>query len=310
MDGPDVIIDIFGEISEDTFKDVLNKTKALPDGSKVELRISSYGGEILRSFAIIDSLKRFYTHGNIIGFACSAAAIIAISCTECSMSENASILLHSAWAVSVNGEDPGIKHCNDLQVEIIHKRCPEFSTKFLDEDVWLTAKECLALHLADNIYIDVPFDVMATCKRYAAKLSHLTNIKGESQMDEEKIEEIVEEIKENELAVDESADQVEEEKAEEENHDILEVIEKLSEEINSLKARMVALEEMREEKVEEEEKVEAECGEDHEQERINNIYKNIVAPQAKVAIGTPKAAAMKPVQKVDYKAYKKFILDE
>lgn len=117
-------------------------------------------------------------------------------------------------------------------------------------------------------------------------------------MEEEKINEVVEEVKE-EVAEPEMP----------ENHDLIEVIEKLSEELNALKARVMALEEVKEEEVKEE-KIEAACGDedaDADKERINNIYKNIVAPQARVAIGTPKAAAAKVVHKVDYKAFKSFI---
>lgn len=115
-------------------------------------------------------------------------------------------------------------------------------------------------------------------------------------MEEEKINEVVEEVKE-EVAEPEMP----------ENHDLIEVIEKLSEELNALKARVMALEEVKEEEVKEE-KIEAACGdEDADRERINNIYKNIVTPQARVAIGAPKAAAAKVIHKVDYKAFKSFI---
>ena len=123
-------------------------------------------------------------------------------------------------------------------------------------------------------------------------------------MPDEKVNEVVEEVKEE---VKEEEDPEMESEMEPENHDVIEVIEKLTEELNALKARVMALEEVKEE-VKEEEKVEAECG-DPEQDRINNIYKNIVAPQARVAIGAPKAATPKVVNKVDYKKFASFILD-
>lgn len=298
------IISIIDEIDEQTYKDVVNSTRELQDGAEVILEISSYGGEILRAFAIIDLLKRFKTKADIIGFACSAAAIIALSCDECSMSENSSMLLHSAWVVSADGKepDPGIKRCNDLQLEIIHKRCPEFDADLINKDTWLSAEECLALHLADNIYILDNIDYTATCKKYAAKLSYLNSIKGDTIMDEsvkEVVEQVQEEVKEDKAPV------TEENEVKEDNHDLLEVVEKLSEEINALKARVVALEEVKEEVKEKE--IEAECGDkDNEQERINNIYKNIVAPQACVSIGAPKAVA-KVTHEVDYKKFANFI---
>ena len=93
------------------------------------------------------------------------------------------------------------------------------------------------------------------------------------------------------------------------DHDLIDVIEKLTEEVNALKARVVALEEVKEENVEEKVEAEATCGEDATKERINNIYRNIMMPQACVSIGAPKAAVQKHVNKVDYKAFKNFITD-
>ena len=293
-------IEIFDDITSKTFSDIFHRTQDLPDGTEVELIINSYGGLILDTISIIETLKRFHTKSNILGFACSAAAILAISCEECSMSENASMLIHSAWNDESDSDDPGIKRCNELQLSIIRKRCPEFDPVFkpgdVKTDVWLSAEDCLKLHLADNIYINDAIDYRALCRQYAAKLSN-TYLNKEIKMEEEKINEVVEEVKE-EVAEPEMP----------ENHDLIEVIEKLSEELNALKARVMALEEVKEEEVKEEEKIEAACSdEDADRERINNIYKNIVTPQARVAIGTPKAAAAKVIHKVDYKAFKSFI---
>ena len=95
-----------------------------------------------------------------------------------------------------------------------------------------------------------------------------------------------------------------------ENHDLVEVVEKLTEELNALKARVLALETPAEEvKEEKEEAPVAEVGCDDKQERINNIYKNIMQPLARVSIGAPKAATSKTVHTVDYKAFKSFIND-
>lgn len=294
------IIEIFGDISGDTFSDIVHATRDLPDGAHVELQIASYGGELLPTISIIETLKRFHTHANIVGFACSAAAILALSCEECSMSENASMLLHSAWSDMADSDDPGIKRCNELQLQIIKNRCPEFDERLIETDTWLSAEDCLKLHLADNIYITDNINYKALCNKFVAKLQSVLFNK-ETNMEEEKINEVIEEVKED------AAEVPAEESMPEENHDLVEVIEKLTEELNALKARVVALEEIKEEK--EEEKIEAECGDDPDRERINNIYKNIVAPQASVAIGTPKAASTRVVNKVDYKKFASFILD-
>ena len=297
QDKEKIIIQIFDDITEKTFKQIKQKTDELPDGSTIELQIASYGGLLLNTISIIEILKRFCTKANVIGFACSAAAILAISCDECSMSENSSMLLHSAWSDDADSNDPGIKRCNELQMSIIKKRCPNFDPKLLNTDTWLSAEECLEMKLVDNIYIDDnKIDYVALCKKYAAKLSTL---KLEASMQDEKTNEIIEEVKE-EVKENQPIEVTPEEK-----HDIIEVIEKLTEEVNALKARVQALETPDDVK---EEEVQAECS-DPEQERINNVYRSIVAPQARVAIGSPKASCEKVVHKVDYKNFKSFIND-
>ena len=305
MEKPDVkTFEIFDDLTSETFSDIYHATRDLPDGATVELVINSYGGLLLDTISIIETLKRFHTKANVIGFACSAAAILAISCDECIMSENASMLIHSAWNEMSDADDPGIKRCNELQLSIIKNRCPDFDPKDIQKDTWLSAEECLKLNLVDNIYNTDSIDYLATCKRYAAKLSNIYNIttptsNKENNMEDIKVNEIVEDVKE----------EVAEQNAPVDDHDLIDVIEKLTEEVNALKARVVALEEVKEEKVEEKVEAEATCGDDPNKERINNIYKNITMPQACVSIGAPKAAAQKRVNKVDYKAFKNFIND-
>ena len=305
MEKPDVkVFEIFDDLTSETFSDIYHATRDLPDGATVELVINSYGGLLLDTISIIETLKRFHTKANVIGFACSAAAILAISCDECVMSENASMLVHSAWNEMSDADDPGIKRCNELQLSIIKNRCPEFDPKDIQKDTWLSAEECLKLNLVDNIYNNDSIDYLATCKRYAAKLSNIYNIttptsNKENNMEDIKVNEIVEDVKED----------VAEQNMPVDDHDLIDVIEKLTEEVNALKARVVALEEVKEEKVEEKVEAEATCGDDATKERINNIYKNIMMPQACVSIGAPKAAAQKHVNKVDYKAFKNFIND-
>ena len=305
MEKPDVqTFEIFDDLTSETFSDIYHATRYLPDGATVELVINSYGGLLLDTISIIETLKRFHTKANVIGFACSAAAILAISCDECIMSENASMLIHSAWNEMSDADDPGIKRCNELQLSIIKNRCPEFDPKDIQKDTWLSAEECLKLNLVDNIYNTDSIDYLATCKRYAAKLSNIYNIatptsNKENNMEDIKVNEIVEDVKE----------EVAEQNVPVDDHDLIDVIEKLTEEVNALKARVVALEEVKEEKVEEKVEAEATCGDDPNKERINNIYRNIMMPQACVSIGAPKAAAQKRVNKVDYKAFKNFIID-
>ena len=290
------------------------------------MNIASYGGELLPTISIIDLIKskNLKTTANIVGFAASAAAILALSCDVVTMSSLGSLMIHSAWSEMSDSDDPGIKRCNQVQLQIINKRCKAISDKTLKQDNWYNANECLKLGLIDNIQ-----DNSAIINAFYAKL------KSEVLPMDEKVQEVVENIKElvesGDVSPETASDVVEElhedvkvgadksaetpvaeepvvEEPAKDDHDLLEVIEKLTEEVMNLKARVLALEDVgTKETVDEEVKAESNCGESEDDKiknRINNIYNSITMPQAVVA-NAPKAKNV--VQKVDYKTYKAFI---
>ena len=258
------------------------------------------------------------TTANIVGFAASAAAILALSCDVVTMSSLGSLMIHSAWSEMSDSDDPGIKRCNQVQLQIINKRCKAISDKTLKQDNWYNANECLKLGLIDNIQ-----DNSAIINAFYAKL------KSEVLPMDEKVQEVVENIKElvesGDVSPETASDVVEElhedvkvetpvaeepavKEPAKDDHDLLEVIEKLTEEVMNLKARVLALEDVgTKETVDEEPKAEVGCNESEDDKiknRINNIYNSITMPQAVVA-NAPKAKNV--VQKVDYKTYKAFI---
>ena len=315
-----VSINIFEDITPYTLSKISSILENVKDGDDLELNIASYGGEILPTISIIDLIKSkdLKTTANIVGFAASAAAILALSCDVVTMSSLGSLMIHSAWSEMSNSDDPGIKRCNQVQLQIINKRCKAISDKTLKQDNWYNANECLKLGLIDNIQ-----DNSAIINAFYAKL------KSEVLPMDEKVQEVVENIKElvesGDVSPETASDVVEElhedvkvetpvaeePAAEEEkpnDHDLLEVIEKLTEEVMNLKARVLALEDVKvDETVVEEPKAETGCGESEDDKiknRINNIYNSITMPQAVVA-NAPKAKNV--VQKVDYKTYKAFI---
>lgn len=315
-----VSINIFEDITPYTLSKISSILENVKDGDDLELNIASYGGEILPTISIIDLIKSksLKTTANIVGFAASAAAILALSCDVVTMSSLGSLMIHSAWSEMSDSDDPGIKRCNQVQLQIINKRCKAISDKTLKQDNWYNANECLKLGLIDNIQ-----DNSTIINAFYAKL------KSEVLPMDEKVQEVVENIKElvesGDVSPETASDVVEElhedvkveapvaeEPAVEEekpnDHDLLEVIEKLTEEVMNLKARVLALEDVKvDETVVEEPKAETGCGESEDDKiknRINNIYNSITMPQAVVA-NAPKAKNV--VQKVDYKTYKAFI---
>ena len=322
-----VSINIFEDITPYTLSKVSSILESVKDGDDLELNIASYGGQILPTISIIDLIKskNLKTTANIVGFAASAAAILALSCDVVTMSSLGSLMIHSAWSEMSDSDDPGIKRCNQVQLQIINKRCKAISDKTLKQDNWYNANECLKLGLIDNIQ-----DNSAIINAFYAKL------KSEVLPMDEKVQEVVENIKElvesGDVSPETAGDVVEElhedikvtetpvaeEPAVEEekpnDHDLLEVIEKLTEEVMNLKARVLALEDVGAKEtvdesasVDEEVKAETGCRESEDEKvkaRINYIYNSITMPQAVVA-NAPKAKNV--VHKVDYKTYKAFI---
>ena len=315
-----VSINIFEDITPYTLSKVSSVLESVKDGDDLELNIASYGGELLPAISIIDLIqsKHLKTTANIVGFAASAAAILALSCDVVTMSSLGSLMIHSAWSEMSDSDDPGIKRCNQVQLQIINKRCKAINDKTLKQDHWYSAYDCLELGLIDKIQND-----STIINAFYAKL------KSEVLPMDEKVQEVVENIKElvesGDVSPETASDVVEElhedvkvgapvaeEPAVEEkpnDHDLLEVIEKLTEEVMNLKARVLALEDVGTKDTVSEDEVKAEtgCGESEDDKiknRINNIYNSITMPQAVIA-NAPKAKNV--VQKVDYKTYKAFI---
>lgn len=315
-----VSINIFEDITPYTLSKVSSILESVKDDDDLELNIASYGGELLPAISIIDLIqsKHLKTTANIVGFAASAAAILALSCDVVTMSSLGSLMIHSAWSEMSDSDDPGIRRCNQVQLQIINKRCKAINDKTLKQDHWYSAYDCLELGLIDKIQND-----STIINAFYAKL------KSEVLPMDEKVQEVVENIKElvesGDVSPETASDVVEElhedvkvtetpvaEEAPVEekpnDHDLLEVIEKLTEEVMNLKARVLALEDVdTKEMVDEEPKAEVGCNESEDEKiknRINNIYNSITMPQAVIA-NAPKAKNV--VQKVDYKTYKAFI---
>ena len=323
-----VSINIFEDITPYTLSKVSNILESIKDGDDLELNIASYGGELLPAISIIDLIqsKHLNTTANIVGFAASAAAILALSCDVVTMSSLGSLMIHSAWSELHEDDDPGIKRCNQVQLQIINKRCKAIDDKTLKQDHWYNAYDCLELGLIDKIqndstiinafYAKVRSEVLPMDEKVQEVVENIKELVESGDVSPETASDVVEELHEDvnvetpvaeELSGD--SEKMPSEEPVKDDHDLLEVIEKLTEEVMNLKARVLALEDVGTKETVSDEEVKAEVGcneseDDKIKNRINNIYNSITMPQAVVA-NAPKAKNV--VQKVDYKTYKAFI---
>ena len=317
-----VSINIFEDITPYTLSKVSSILESVKDGDDLELNIASYGGELLPAISIIDLIqsKHLKTTANIVGFAASAAAILALSCDVVTMSSLGSLMIHSAWSEMSDSDDPGIRRCNQVQLQIINKRCKAINDKTLKQDHWYSAYDCLELGLIDKIqndstiinafYAKLKSEVLPMDEKVQEVVENIKELVESGDVSPETASDVVEELHED-VRVTENPVAAEEAPVEEKpsDHDLLEVIEKLTEEVMNLKARVLALEDVDTKDTVSEDEVKAEtgCGEsddDKIKNRINNIYNSITMPQAVIA-NAPKAKNV--VQKVDYKTYKAFI---
>lgn len=316
-----VSINIFEDITPYTLSKVSSILESVKDGDDLELNIASYGGELLPTISIIDLIKskNLKTTANIVGFAASAAAILALSCDVVTMSSLGSLMIHSAWSEMSDSDDPGIKRCNQVQLQIINKRCKAISDKTLKQDNWYNANECLKLGLIDNIqdnstiinafYAKLKSEVLPMDEKVQEVVENIKELVESGDVSPETASDVVEELHEDVKVETPVAEEMPAEEEKPNDHDLLEVIEKLTEEVMNLKARVLALEDVdTKEMVDEEPKAETGCGESADDEkiknRINHIYNSITMPQAVIA-NAPKAKNV--VHKVDYKTYKAFI---
>ena len=317
-----VSINIFEDITPYTLSKVSNILESVKDGDDLELNIASYGGELLPAISIIDLIqsKRLNTTANIVGFAASAAAILALSCDVVTMSSLGSLMIHSAWSESelADSNDPGIKRCNQVQLQIINKRCKAINDKTLKQDHWYNAYDCLELGLIDKrqndstiinaFYAKLKSEVLPMDEKVQEVVENIKELVESGDVSPETASDVVEELHEDVKVETPVAEKMPSEEPAKDDHDLLEVIEKLTEEVMNLKARVLALEDVKvDETVDEEPKAEVGCSESEDEKiknRINNIYNSITMPQAVIA-NAPKAKNV--VQKVDYKTYKAFI---
>ena len=316
-----VSINIFEDITPYTLSKVSNILESVKDGDDLELNIASYGGELLPAISIIDLIqsKHLKTTANIVGFAASAAAILALSCDVVTMSSLGSLMIHSAWSELTDSDDPGIRRCNQVQLQIINKRCKAINDKTLKQDHWYSAYDCLELGLIDKIqndstiinafYAKVRSEVLPMDEKVQEVVENIKELVESGNVSPETASDVVEELHEDVKVETPVAEEMPSEEPVKDDHDLLEVIEKLTEEVMNLKARVLALEDVGTKDTVSDEEVKAEVGcneseDDKIKNRINNIYNSITMPQAVIA-NAPKAKNV--VQKVDYKTYKAFI---
>lgn len=152
---------IRSETSANAFREAL---AAHPDVQQIDLYINSYGGSVFEGTAIYNQLRRHPAHKTVYvdGFACSIASVIAMAGDEIIMPRNTLMMIHNMWMVAAGNANDLRKAADDLDTinaagraayldKAGDKLSEEKLAEMMDAETWLTAEECVALGLADQI---------------------------------------------------------------------------------------------------------------------------------------------------------------
>jgi len=169
----------FGGVTAKQFAADIKKLK----GQHIDLRINSVGGSVTEGAAIYNALKR-HKGGltvHVDGLAASMASVIAMAGEETRMAENALIMIHNPWSMTM-GDAADLRKEADvldkLKATLVNAYVrksgqPRASIeKMMDEETWLDAGEALRLGFVDEI--DEPLAAAASITPEAARARFAT----------------------------------------------------------------------------------------------------------------------------------------
>lgn len=152
---------ITSETSANHFREELAK---YPNASQINIYINSYGGSVFEGTAIYSQLKRHTAQKTVYidGFACSVASVIAMAGDKVVMPANTMMMIHNAWNMVAGNSKELRKAADDLDVIMEGNRqayiaksngkiTEEQLMKLLEDESWLTAKQCLEYGFCDEI---------------------------------------------------------------------------------------------------------------------------------------------------------------
>lgn len=151
------VIDSFWGFSA---QNMLDAVAQAGDAKTLDIYISSPGGDVFESRAIMAQLKRFpgNTVAHIDGLCASAATSIALACNEVEMHDGGFFMIHNASGMAW-GDKTEMRSTADLLEKVEGVIIADYMTKtgkpadaisaMMDAETWMTAQEAL-----DNGFID------------------------------------------------------------------------------------------------------------------------------------------------------------
>lgn len=185
---------IESETSARHFKEVLD---ANPNATEIKLSINSMGGYVSEGIAIYSLLKRHKAnvHVYVDGFACSMASAIAMAGDTVTMGSTAMMMIHDPWIATAGNATELRKVADDLdkQGEAFRqayldkaqdKLSEEHLVEMLDAETFLTAKECLAYGLCDEVESTEKAELTQARAEIASLKAEIENLKAQAKAPE------------------------------------------------------------------------------------------------------------------------------
>lgn len=145
-----------------TAKQFAKDIKGLGKVDNITVRINSPGGDVFDGLAMYNTLAQHPAKVTVYvdGLAASIASVIAMAGDTINMAENAMIMVHNAWGMSI-GNSRDMKEMADRLEKVDGSLITSYQNKtglsieeimgLMDAETWMNAREALDLGFADNI---------------------------------------------------------------------------------------------------------------------------------------------------------------
>lgn len=305
---------LINDIDESEARLMFAWINGLPEKANATIEILSHGGLCFAGTGIAQKIIEAQARGivftaKVYGIVASAASDIALACNRIAMAMGAQLMIHSAWNEFLDAEDIGIQRANEAQLELIHRKLPNYTAEDLKHDRWLNAEEAVKLGVCDE-YINMT-DVMATFRKVAARYNTLG---GLNMKKTEKLNAEVEAVKAEAPGMNNEEEKKNEDEPKALDDDIMtiDVLEQLTQRLEKIEERLAALEGEGKKADDEGASDDAESG-DQIAARLNSLYarlsggkadeKPVVATSGKISKKAKMEASFERSKKIDLKSF-------
>lgn len=147
------------EGTSEQLRSLLEKNK---DAKRMNIFINSNGGDVFECYAVMSLLERFkaYKTAYIDGLAASAASLLPMACDKIVMASYSSVMIHNMWTFCM-GNANDLRAMADTLDKLMESNRAKYMERFkgteeeliamMDAETFLSAKDCFALGLCDEI---------------------------------------------------------------------------------------------------------------------------------------------------------------